>query len=168
MLQDIDTMKFVVIDVQGFPIPEFEVKELSIYDGKEMKTYTFKPKICYHHLPIHHKKTINYIFHNVHGIPYNSGYLPYKAMYNIIQEELEGVDMVFVKGSIKKEFLLCTYNEMNLDPPCIVNLEFTSGPVPKLEQSYSNNCNYHRLEICSCTVNNAHILYDYIINLLTQ
>lgn len=154
-------MKFVVLDTQGYFSTDFQVKELVIYDGKLYRSWVFKPKILHRDLNEAQKKEVNYVFHNIHGIPYNAGYLDYGQLYQVLQDNLKDVDTVYVKGHVKKDFLIKTYIEKNQDPPNIVNLELSDAP--KLEYSLTN-CKHHRINISSCSIKNVFVLYNYIVS----
>lgn len=164
-------MKFVVLDAQGYyTINEFQVKELAIYDGQEISTWLFKPKILHRDLTPDQKKTVNYVFHNLHGIPYNAGYVDYKDLNRLLRDCFKDVHTVYVKGHVKKDFLLNAYSEMKVDPPppTIINLEFSvNGGVPKLDSGFTH-CKHHRIKVCSCSVKNVYVLYNYIVNLLPK
>ena len=160
-------MKFAVLDVQGYFNTDFQVKELAIYDGEELKSWLFKPKILNRELTKAQKREVNYVFHNLHGIPYNAGYVDYGQVKQLLYNNLKDVHIVYVKGYIKKEFIIRSYREMNQDPPKIVNLEFSNALAPKLDCSFTD-CKNHRISICSCSIKNVYVLYDYLINLLPQ
>lgn len=158
-------MKFAVVDVQGFCIPEFYVKELAIYDGKNMKSYLFKPVKPFYMLSDDCKKQVQFLYGNRHGLYYNDGEIEYSALHSIIDRDLRNVDVIYVKGHNKKNFLVDTYSNMKYSLPNIVNLEFIKdgANVPKLPMGVTD-CTYHSLEYCICSVKNAFILYDYIYN----
>lgn len=160
-------MKFAVVDVQGFFTPEFHAKELAIYDGKHLKSYVFKPKIPYDALLEDRKKQVKFLYGNHHGLHYNCGNTNYEDLYSIIYADLRDVDIIYVKGHAKKNLLVKTFLEMKYKSPNIVNLEYVSGNVPKLEKGLTD-CTYHSLDICVCSVRNVYLLYNYIINLLPQ
>jgi hypothetical protein len=160
-------MRFVVIDVQGFCIPDLQVKELAIYDGKNMKSYVFKPTIPFHALSEDCQKQVKFVYCNHHGINYNFGDRNFEEIYSILFQELRDVDTIYVKGDAKRSFLLKLFSEMKFNPPYIVNLEFCNGNVPKLGKNYTS-CSYHNLTICACSVKNALVLYNYIVSLLPQ
>ncbi len=166
-------MKFVVVDLQGFCTPEFYAKELAIYDGKNMQSYMFKPAIPFHELKQDYKRQVKYLCGNHHGIYYNNGELDYQEIYSIVYENLRDVDVIYVKGHSKHEFLAKLLSEIEtkrLPPPHIVNLEFTSAAnnVPKLDKKQPIHCTFHSLNLCICSVNYAFTLYDYIVSLLPK
>lgn len=162
-------MKFVVVDVQGFNVPEFQAKELAIYDGNQMKNYLFKPLKPFHDLPTDCKKQVLFLYGNRHGLYYNNGKTDYSELYTIIYNDLRDVDLIYVKGHVKKDFLVQIYLEMKYKAPHIVNLEFArdSANVPKLVMT-TTDCPYHSLDVCSCSVKNAYTLYEYIYNFLPK
>lgn len=160
-------MKIAVLDIQGFSIPDFHAKELAIYDGKNMKSYVFKPIIPFKSLQEDYQRQIKYLVGNHHGIYYNYGESNYSEIHNIVCTDLWDVDMVYLKGHVKEDFIKKIFLEAKLNPPYIINLEYTCGNVPKFEKS-SNNCAYHSLTICSCSIKNAYVLYNYIDSLLPK
>ena len=161
-------MKFVILDAQGYPTPDFQVKELSIYDGKQMKSWVFKPKFPFSDLSEKRKKTVNYVYYNIHGVHYNTGYVDYNKLNSIIKKELDGVDTVYVKGSNKKDFLLSVYNELKIDSPNVIDIQFSEDlQIPKLDKCMVD-CIYHKISKSSCSEKNSYILYDYIVNLLPK
>ena len=160
-------MKFIVVDAQGYSIPEFQVKELAVYDGKQMKNYVFKSPIPFHALNEDHQKQVLYLDGNLHGLFYGYGKTDYDEIYSILYNSLQDVDTIYVKGHGKKNFLEKTLSIMKYKLPKIVNLEFVSGDVPKLEKNNAI-CDNHHVNFCKCSVSNAYILYDYIVSLLPK
>lgn len=154
-------MKFVVVDAQGYNIPDFQVKELVIYDGEEMKNYHFKPQKPFHVLSDDYRTHVMYLDGNYHGLFYSCGEIDYDEIYSILRKELQDVDTVYVKGHGKKNFLEKTLSDIKFKLPKIVNLEFVSEPVPKLDKS-TDICDNHHLEYCMCSVKNAYVLYNYV------
>ncbi|KAL1487462.1 hypothetical protein ABEB36_015867 [Hypothenemus hampei] len=130
-------MKFAIVDIQGYVINnEFTVKELAIYDGKDLKSYLFKPTVQYSDLYTSDRKTANYLYHNIHGIPYNAGVVDYSEINDILENDLSSVDTVFVKGQAKADFLASAF----MGWVHIVNLEKdTTNQVPNLEPTTENH-----------------------------
>lgn len=161
-------MKFVVVDAQGFNIPEFFPKELAIYDGRKMKSYIFKPILPLKDLSLDCRRQVGYLFFNHHGINYNSGETNYEDIYQILLEDLRDIDRIYVKGHVKENFLKKIFNEMKITTPYIVNLESViASNIPKLDKGIVN-CSYHSLDVCMCSVKNAYVLYEFLENLLPQ
>lgn len=158
-------MKFAVVDVQGFQVPEFQAKELAIYDGKHMKSYLFKPTTPFHTLSDDCKKQVLFLHRNHHGLFYNYGVTDYSDLYTIISNDLRDVDQIYVKGHIKKSFLDEIYSQSS-NKPHVVNLE-SSINAPKLSKDVTT-CSNHDLEVCNCSIRNAYILYDYIYDFLPK
>lgn len=160
-------MKFIVIDMQGYNIPEFFPKELVFWDGKVMKSYCFKPTTPFHQLSEECKRQAKYLYREHHHIHYKVGDTEYQDIYSIICKNLRDVDLVYVKGDPKIKFLTKIYTEMKHKSPQIVNLETVHGSVPKLDKDFTA-CTYHMSLFCICSVNNVKVLYDYIIGFLPQ
>src|SRR4030065_2196220 len=136
-------MKFAVVDVQGFCISDFFPKELAIYDGKQMKSYVFKPSIPFHALNEDCKRQVRYLYRNHHGIHYNQGDYYYEDIYSIVYQDLRDIDIVYVKGEMKREFLVKLFLEMKFKSPSIVNLEYNN--VPNLKKTNITECTNHNL-----------------------
>ncbi|KAL1487573.1 hypothetical protein ABEB36_015746 [Hypothenemus hampei] len=156
-------MNFAIVDIQGYVINnEFTVKELAIYDGKDLKSYLFKPTVQYSDLYTSDRKTANYLYHNIHGIPYNAGVVDYSEINDILENDLSSVDIVFVKGQAKADFLASAF----MGWVHIVNLEKdTTDQVPNLEPT-TENCNNHKLKCCNCSIRNVYVLFGYVYNKL--
>lgn len=155
-------MKTMVVDMQGFCIPKFHVKELSFYDGEKTAHYIFKPPKPYSQLEEDVKKQIGYVSYNCHGLKYSSGFIDYEEIKKILHYHLAGINVVYVKGKVKEEFML----EMLEDTSnCrIVNLENVRG-CPKFEQNQPL-CYYHSFSNrkCSCSLRNALNMYRWLIS----
>ena len=160
-------MKFVVVDIQGYFIPEFYPKELALFDGKTIKNYAFKSKKPLHALSEDCKNQVRYLYGNHHGIHYSYGDTEHDEIYSILCTYLRDVDVIYVKGEVKRSFLIKTYSDMRHIAPCIVNLEHVNGDIPNLKKC-STLCIHHSLEICVCSTNNACLIYEYIRGLLPQ
>ena len=160
-------MKFVVVDAQGYNIPDFQVKELAIYDGTQMKNYVFKPHTPFPTLSEDHRKHVIYMEDKHHGLAYDDGETDYDEIYSILCQGLRDVDTIYVKGHGEKIFLEKTLSDIQYKLPKIVNLECVSGCVPKLQKHWLI-CGSHSLDFCMCSVKNAYVIYDYIINLLPK
>jgi len=109
------------------------------------------------------KKSVNYLYNNIHGIPYSSGNIEYDQLKNILETNLNHFDVIFVKEHAKSEFLL------QYLPVCIriINLEDSTEQVPKLGPT-RNNCDNHVFKSCNCSVQNVYTLFDYVFNKLTN
>lgn len=156
-------MKFIVLDMQGYIINKrFTAKELAIYDGKHLKSFLFKSPIKYSSLYSADRKTAAYLYNNVHGIPFDSGDVEYEQIEDILQQNLKDIDLVFVKGQAKLEFL----KQYLADFIRIFNLENdNTGQVPKLGPS-EDNCDNHTFKSCNCSSRNVEVLFEYIYNKL--
>ena len=165
-------MKFVVVDVQGYSLPDFYVKELAITDGKELKTYVFKPPISWSTLGEDQKKHVIYMEKEHHGFSYDYGETDYDEIYSILCQGLRDVDTIYVKGRVEKKFLEKNFLEKTLSDikyklPKIVILKRASKCVPKIQKDMLT-CGNHRLFYCICSANNAYVIYNNIINLLPK
>lgn len=160
------TMKFIVVDIQGFCIPEFTPKELVLYDGYQTNYYLFRPSCSFSCLPDDVMKQVKFLQGTHHCIPYNSGHVALDDIPDIFRTHIidEGVDRVYIKGQLKR-----TYLEQFLPTDItIINLEDV-WDCPKLKRGVPL-CMNHLIKVynksCICSLNNAILLYDFVINKL--
>lgn len=162
-------MKVVVIDVQGFYIPEFIVKELTIFDGHRTGHYLFKSPVPFRQLSADVKKQVKYLELNHHLLRYNSGNIDYENIYNILEENIidDVIDIIYVKGSVKEDFLRQFFDSKDFYPR-IINLE-EANSCPKLQPQLPL-CMHHYLKtkICICSLNNVRFIYNYVIQNLPK
>ena len=75
--------------------------------------------------------------HNYHGIPWDSGDVPYKEVIEILQNHLRDASKVHVKGLEKKRLLEKIF-------PNVYNLEAMGCPsLRKLKVNANISCNNH-------------------------
>lgn len=161
-------MKFVVVDMQGFTIPEFFPKELVFYNGHQLAYFLIKSPIPFASIDdLDIKRQIQFIQGNIHHINYRSGNVDYEDIPEIIKTLIvdENVDVVYVKGAAKHKFLEDLLQPYNIQ---VVNTEWTDG-CPKLEKVVPE-CMSHTL-LCNgkktkCSVNNCKVLYSWLSSLL--
>lgn len=147
-------MKFQVVDVAFF------TKELTIYDGSQLKCYDFSPAIQFKDLVPDWLKGWKY------GIRH--GETCYENIYQVLQRDLHDTNRIYVEGHYKEDFLREKFQEMDLTPPCIINLEDrVSNNAPKLAK-FKVNCPIHNVFIYECTCKDVYTLYEYLENLLPK
>lgn len=160
-------MKFVVVDMQGFSIPEFFPKEVAIYDGERTAHFLVKSPTSLSE--IENPSIISQIKvlqTRVHGLFYGSGDVPYESLPVILNNYLQDVDRVYVKGTEKQRFL---HNVLlGWTCPAVINVEYSEG-CPKLEKQpaacFTHTCiSAHKPTKCS--INNCKTLYSWLYRLL--
>lgn len=99
-----------VLDVQGFKRSTniFQVKEVAIVPLDNFKLPTiclFKPACKFSKLLPEERKINRWMESSFHGIPWNSGSLPYERHIKIIQDALKNATQVYIKGFEKEKWL---------------------------------------------------------------
>lgn len=159
-------MKFVVIDMQGFCIPDFFPKELAIYDGKRIAHFLIKsPKPLFAILDPTIIAQIKYVQGNVHGLFYGSGDVAYEDLPAILKNHLQNVDAVYVKGGDKWRFLLNVLDGLPIE---VINTEHSIG-CPKFDMQPAACLNHtiiNQNRKTRCAINHCKALYSWIISLL--
>ncbi|KAJ3652618.1 hypothetical protein Zmor_018568 [Zophobas morio] len=161
-------MKFLVIDMQGFCIPEFIPKEMTFTDGRYVAHYWIKSLKPFKDLDPKIKKHIRWFENNHHHLRYNDGIVDSNEVPNILYKHIiqDQVDTIYVKGHIKRHFLqfnLGQYNGIRL-----INLENTLD-VPHLLQCIPYNCTHHingQKTACVCSYENCKTIYNWLIGKL--
>ena len=156
-------MEFIV-DLQGFKRPEnnFILKELaiiSVNDSSEQPTtFLFQPPCPWSDLPIRYMCMNAWLQRNCHGIPWNSGDVPYEKVGEILRNNLQHADIIYVKGLEKikwlKNFIGESYNIVNLD-------DFDYPPLRKYRTKSS--CPHHRsVSEFNCAMENVKLLKSWL------
>lgn len=163
-------MKIVTVDMQGFNLPEFVVKEMAIFDGKRTAHFLFKPPkpwSCIDDQSV--KNNIKYLQNNVHCLNYSSGNIDYEQLPDILQKYLldEGVDRIYVKGAQKKTLLEEFLASSDIQIEIIATDWMQECPVMFSEKPLCmNHCIKSHTKKCKCSVNNCQILYNWIVSKL--
>lgn len=162
-------MKLIVVDIQGFNLPEFYAKEISFVDGSRSAHYLLKTPIQYSELNAEVKKQVRYLecFH--HGLEYNSGYINYEVLDDILRDHLLNgtVDVVYVKGHQKHAFLEEKIHDLAENSfPVIINVENINEyikPPPNFVKDFSQ-CMHHSNNNFKymCSVRNSLELYHWL------
>lgn len=144
-------MNLLVIDVQGFKVENnrFIPKELAAYDGKKICHYIFKPPFDIKYLPPDLLKQIEWLFKNHHCISWHTGFTPIHKFADILKNLTEKVDIVYVKGKEKTEYIR----------------KYSAKPVVELDEQPSlekreSLCFYHTKSLCICALSNVYYLYN--------
>lgn len=141
----------LVLDVQGFKTSQkiFQPKELAAYDGIHVSHYIFKPPFPLHTLPHDLQQQAKWLMHNHHCINWMEGYTPIHSFKDIMQRLTKNVDVVYVKGSEKANYLR-TFTDKRV-------VEFDEQPA--LSPSIPS-CMYHSHSPCMCALSNVYHLYN--------
>ncbi|EFA13343.1 hypothetical protein TcasGA2_TC005298 [Tribolium castaneum] len=160
-------MHLYVCDIQGFCIPEFVVKELTIMDAQSIQHNLFKPSKPYEDIDLFYRKQVKYLERYHHLLRYNDGLEAQKNVVGIIRKFLhlnelknsESDIIIYVKGYVKEDFL----RKILLDSCVrIVNLEKIDES-PKLCKT-RRRCEFHNLDNYDfmCSLNNAKCIYEWL------
>lgn len=169
----------MIVDIQGFNLPDFHPKEITFISGQQTDHYLLKPPFPVNTLNNQLRKQIKYLERFHHGLKYDSGYVNYDTLDDILQDHLlnNNIDMVYVKGHQKQLFLenkLCKLTESSSSIPTIINVETLAGEnnnnnntVPKfiLDVPYcTNHLNYKSM----CSLRNCTKLYNWVYSSLPK
>lgn len=109
----------LIVDVQGFHVPDFVVKELAILsrDGQKLYHFIVKPPFPYKNLSKTARNNVAWLHHNHHGFSWEDGYVEYGEIQNLINFLLKSALKIYVKGDLKKKFVeqYCKENIINLE-----------------------------------------------------
>lgn len=158
-----------VVDLQGFkkPIDEFVLKEFAlvpVYDGRvQPLAFVLEPPFEWDSLPAPYKCTNSWLIRNYHGLPWESGDVPYEAGSMMIREFLKDARSIYVKGSEKKEWI----SKFTEESTKIINLENIGCPsLFKLrKESNASPPKYHHhsnLSKFCCVGDNARMLRNWL------
>lgn len=145
-------MEEIILDCQGFCVPDFVVKEVALLsiDGKLTAHLLVKPPFPWKQLSKAAKKQINWLRDNHHGFSWEDGFVTYEDMKDIITRIFNSTSKIYVKGEIKKKFVEKYFSGLVED---LSNL-----PAMK-KHSNQKSCFFHKHHACS-------INYCYIIKML--
>lgn len=170
-------MKLIVVDIQGFNVPDFHPKEISFVSGDQHAHYLIKPLIPYDTLSYDIRKQINYLELHHHGLRYSDGYISDNDLNEILRNHLLNVGAltVYVKGYQKKEFLEKRLHALGSTTitsiPSIINVEQLDGEVPKFTKDLPyclNHCNNNNYNNKMCSLRNAFKLYYWLCSSLPK
>ena len=161
-------MKLIVVDIQGFNLPEFYPKEISFVNGHQNAHYLLKPPIPYCTLSHDIKRQVKYLENFHHGLKYSSGYVSYGDLDDILLNHIlnESIDMVYVKGHQKQEFLDRKLRELvdENSAPKVINVEHINGdqPPPNFLKDLPYCLNHFTNAKYMCSLRNSIRLYDWL------
>lgn len=166
---EIVNMKVVVVDIQGFNLPEFYPKEISFVIGHQNSHYLLKPPVPYDTLSCDVKKQVQHLERSYHGLKYSSGYISDNDLNELLRNHLlkNPVDIVYVKGHQKKEFLEKRLRSLQgeTSTPSVVNLEHcsTHEAVPNFYKNLPYCLNhFNDAKKYMCSLRNSLELYDWL------
>lgn len=147
----------LIIDVQGFMVPEFALKELSATNGDESCHYVFKPPFSLKRLSSELRQSVQYLTRYKHGLTWGSGFVDLDQLALIFEKITKRESVIYCKGAIKADFIRTLTNLK------VVDLD-TDPNVPKLPV-WKPLCFFHTLNKCSCTCNNVNYLLQIVTNM---
>lgn len=158
-------IKYLIVDIQGIFVPEFFPKEICIRDGENglIHHYIVRTPTPWHCLSKAIKRMNIYVEKNIHGIRY---IFEDKHTIDIYQVEnflksYSDVNVIFVKGSQKQEYLKDMLNRSNIS---IINLEHVEK-CPKLASIQIDKdkaCFLHHKTMFQCSFRNVLLLDNFI------
>lgn len=146
----------IICDFQGYCVPYFVVKEVAILsrDGKIALHFIVKPPFSWQQLDENSKVQVDWLRENHHGFSWNSGYVTYQSMENIISNIFKSAVKIYVKGDVKKKFASKYFSGL------IEDLTY----LPSLKKCASQkSCFFHASSFTSvCSLNNVHIIKELL------
>lgn len=155
-----------LVDMQGFKRPDnqFVLKELALLpltnDNKcHPCTFLFLPPCQWHTLPAKYKCMNAWVERNYHGLPWNSGDVPYYAAEEILKVLLIDAAKIYVKGYEKRKWL----EEIIGSSRTIVDLNEEKPDCPSLRKMLYDDktlipCPYHSDGKFNCAAKNVQLL----------
>ena len=160
------------VDLQGFFVGKaFFVKEIAILkNGYILSHFIFASLIPHRLLTYSETKHVCWLKINHHGLPYDSGSVPYSEAKRLITSALKRVRKdatsrrVYVKGLEKRKWLADLLDEDVRSSLVIDTLEHDYVDVPALQKLDSKNtlcCKNHEK---NCAMQNVFKLYNWWSN----
>lgn len=158
-------MKWIVVDIQGFNHPEFYPKEISFINEQQQNAhYLLKPPVPYSTLSDDVKKQVRFLERHHHGLKYSSGCITDTDFDEILRNHLIDVEIVYVKGYQKHQFLEKRLSNLLRETPSVVNLEFSDLElVPNLCKDLPYCFNHTDNKKYMCSLRNVFKLYNYLL-----
>ena len=155
-------MSSAVLDFQGFQLlpHTFVVKELAVFDIHQgyHAQWTFQPPHAWDQLSARRQKTYAWVIRNCHGLSWESGVLPYRALRPILLSLFTTYSTLYVKGVEKVKFL------EKLSGRPILNLN--DLPCPKIDCLPLSKmvCPDHSIHFKACALHKAEAYAKFCIN----
>lgn len=160
-------MAICFVDIQSFYTKNdgFIVKELCILKGNQRNHFLFKPDVNYNTLDGKDKLTVQRT-EDYHGLKFNSGYVDYNLLDEVLKNHLADVDIIYIRGQTKYIFLKNKFNEFDITKPNLINIErfdnsFLWADCPKIEECVPL-CLNHVNNRGRCVLNNCLRMRDWI------
>lgn len=153
-----------IVDLQGFKqsLNGFTFKEVAILPLQEKDAvpivFLFKPPFTWNNLQYKYQNENKWLIYNYHGIPWDSGKIPYDDVKETLQNQLHNARNIYVKGVEKKRWL------KNILGNRIHNFEDFGCPALK-RLRVNSYCNHHTL--CTqpvCAAMNVKALKNWFLN----
>lgn len=147
--------KFIVIDFQWYCYETYTLipKELATCDSDCRRShFIFKPVLSFASLKDEDKRVARYAYNYHHGLRWEEGYISVSEFDRIIKRLCSDVDVVYVKGREKLEFLKSILNKRIID---LVD----ANKITKEEAS----CSFHVGESVVCALTNVERLYRHLM-----
>lgn len=159
-------MKIIIVDIQGFNLPDFYPKEITFMSGQQTAHYLLKPPFPITTLNNQVRKQIKYLENNCHGLKYDAGCIVYDQLDDILRNHLlnNNADIVYLKGHQKHEFLKNKLFELEeqipSSAPDIINVEniIDAPNFIKGAPCCFNHINYKSM----CSLTNCNLLYNWL------
>lgn len=146
--------KFVILDFQWFTISRNNVipKELASCDSEHKKShFLFKPIVSFGALSEEDQRVARFVTGSYTGLNWEGGFTNSCEFDAIVKQLCRNVDVVYVKGRQKLDFLKHIVNNRIVD--LLEAGKITRG-IP--------SCPFHNGNFVVCALRNVELLYTYI------
>lgn len=161
-------MECAYIDVQGFKdnSNKFILKEIAVLTRNSSFHDVIKSPFSINRLNDVHKREVNWLTKNYHGIKWNDGKITINELRKIIKPMLHQ-KTIYVKGEEKIDWIRFILNDKTKSID-IVNLECIGCSVKlhkfkQLKDSLRNLCNIHSSQY-NCALKNVLILCEWYLS----
>lgn len=142
----------VIVDLQGFKLQknnEFICKEFAVINIESglCLSRTFKPPFSWSKLNRKDKQNVRWLTKNLHNLEWTIGDLPYSEIGTTIQDLLDEIDKIYVKGLEKISWLQVYVNKE------IINLEELDCPKLTTFVNSDQACTLHTNNCATANVN---------------
>lgn len=158
----------LILDVQGFKTTgnQFVFKEfvvLRLIDDAVL-TYFFRSPFPWSQLDPRYKCENMWVSRHYHGIPWESGDVPYDLLQDVLQNIITPSHIVYVKGKEKQQWLIQEFPGVNF-----TNLEDLGCPSLQTlkEEVAIPICSYHTISTFfppNCATQNVRLLKHWFSN----
>ena len=143
-----------IVDLQGFSGPkgQFVLNEVAILaHGMSLPVvYQFAPPYPWHDLSSDLQRRNAWVERNYLGLKWNSGTIPYNRIHEILHSHLGLIEMIYVKGREKVEWLRTLLQSTH---HMIENLEYDYDDVISSLRKLTSTCPHHKKQfMCAADV----------------